>query len=79
MGSMSIVHWVVVLLIVMMFFGPKKLGGLGKGLGEGIRGLREGLAGKGEEDEKDKEKGGEAPKQISGNPAESPEGSRSAS
>ena len=76
MGSMSLVHWVIVLLIVMMFFGPKKLGGLGKGLGEGIRGLKEGLAGKGEEEEKDKEKGGEAPKQISGTPADTSEAGR---
>jgi sec-independent protein translocase protein TatA len=75
MGSMSVVHWVVVLLIVLMFFGPKKLGSIGKGLGEGVRGLREGLAGKGEDEEKDK--GGEAPKQISGTPADSAEGSRS--
>jgi sec-independent protein translocase protein TatA len=46
MGTMSIGHWLVVLLIVLLIFGPKRLGDVGKGLGQGIRGLKEGLAGK---------------------------------
>ena len=46
MGAMSIWHWLVVLVIVMLFFGPKRRGEVGKGLGQGVRGLREGLTGK---------------------------------
>jgi sec-independent protein translocase protein TatA len=46
MGSMSLGHWLVVLVIVLLVFGPKRLGDVGKGLGQGLRGLREGLGGK---------------------------------
>jgi len=46
MGSMSLGHWLVVLVVVLLVFGPKRLGDVGKGLGQGLRGLREGLAGK---------------------------------
>lgn len=46
MGTMSPLHWLVVLVVVLMVFGPKRLGDVGKGLGQGLRGLREGLAGK---------------------------------
>jgi sec-independent protein translocase protein TatA len=48
MGSMSLGHWLVVLVIVLLVFGPKRLGDVGKGLGQGLRGLREGLGGKDE-------------------------------
>jgi sec-independent protein translocase protein TatA len=52
MGSMSIWHWVVVLAIVALVFGPSRLGQMGKGLGEGIRNLRKGLTGEDEEPKK---------------------------
>ncbi len=45
MGSMSAAHWVIVLVVVLLVFGPKRLASLGKGMGEGIRSFREGLAG----------------------------------
>ena len=45
MGSMSAAHWLIVLVIVLLVFGPKRLASLGKGLGEGIRSFREGIAG----------------------------------
>ena len=45
MGSMSLAHWIIVLVIVLLIFGPNKLASLGKGMGEGIRNFREGLAG----------------------------------
>jgi sec-independent protein translocase protein TatA len=51
MGAMSVGHWVIVLIVVAIVFGPKRLGSLGQGLGEGIRGLKDGLAGRGEEDQ----------------------------
>ena len=35
----------VILIIVLLIFGPKKLGDLGKGLGEGIRGFKSSLSG----------------------------------
>ena len=40
----------LILLIVLVIFGAGKLAGVGKGLGEGIRGFKTGL--KGEDDEK---------------------------
>jgi sec-independent protein translocase protein TatA len=45
MGSMSAVHWIIVLVVVLLVFGPKRLASLGKGMGEGIRSFREGLGG----------------------------------
>jgi len=53
MGSMSPFHWLIVLLIVMLVFGPKRLASLGKGLGEGIRSFREGLSGEGDRPHED--------------------------
>jgi sec-independent protein translocase protein TatA len=46
MGTMSIGHWLIVLVVVLLVFGPKRLGDVGKGLGQGLRGLREGLSSK---------------------------------
>jgi sec-independent protein translocase protein TatA len=43
MGEFSLIHWVVVGGIALLFFGPKKLPELGKGLGEAIRGFKKGL------------------------------------
>ena len=50
MGAMSIGHWLIVLVVMTLLFGPKRLGNVGKGLGEGLAGLRDGLAGRGEEE-----------------------------
>jgi sec-independent protein translocase protein TatA len=36
-------HWVVVLVIALIIFGPKKLPELGKGLAQGIKGFKDGL------------------------------------
>ncbi len=47
MGSMSPIHWLIVLLVVLLVFGPKRLSQLGRGMGEGIRSFREGLSGDG--------------------------------
>ncbi len=37
MGSMSIVHWLIVLFVVVLLFGPRRLPELAKGMGESIR------------------------------------------
>ena len=43
-GMLQPMHLILVLAIVMIFFGPKKLPELGRGLGEAIRGFRDGMA-----------------------------------
>lgn len=43
MGSFSIWHWLVVLLIIVLVFGTKKLGNVGKDLGSAVRGFKEGM------------------------------------
>lgn len=50
MGSMSLMHWIVVLIIVMIFFGKDRIPGLMKDVGKGIRGFKEGLKGDDESD-----------------------------
>jgi len=49
MGALSPWHWLLVLLIVLLIFGPSRLPEAGKGLGKAIRGFREGLKGDGDE------------------------------
>jgi sec-independent protein translocase protein TatA len=44
MGSLSIGHWLIVLVIVLLVFGPARLGQVGKGLGEGIKSFKKGLS-----------------------------------
>jgi sec-independent protein translocase protein TatA len=43
MGGFSIWHWLIVLLIVMMIFGTKKLRNIGEDLGGAVRGFKEGM------------------------------------
>ena len=43
MGSFSIWHWLIVLVIVMMIFGTKKLRNMGADLGGAVRGFKEGM------------------------------------
>jgi sec-independent protein translocase protein TatA len=40
-GLFQPMHLLVILVIAMLVFGPKKLGELGKGLGEGIRSFKQ--------------------------------------
>ena len=40
-GLLQPMHLILVLAIVMIFFGPKKLPELGRGLGEAIRGFKD--------------------------------------
>jgi sec-independent protein translocase protein TatA len=43
MGSFSIWHWLIVLLIVALVFGTRKLRGMGTDLGGAVRGFKEGM------------------------------------
>lgn len=43
MGSFSIWHWLIVLVIVMLVFGTKKLRNIGQDLGGAVRGFKEGV------------------------------------
>ncbi len=43
MGTFSIWHWIVVLVIVVLVFGTKKLRNLGHDLGGAIKGFKEGM------------------------------------
>lgn len=49
MGALSFTHWLIVGLVVVLLFGGKKLGEVGKGLGEGIREFKKGVSGNGDE------------------------------
>lgn len=43
MGSFSIWHWLVVLLIVVLVFGTKKLKNIGSDLGGAVKGFKDGM------------------------------------
>ena len=42
MGSFSIWHWLIVLVVVVLIFGTKKLRNLGSDLGNAVRGFKDG-------------------------------------
>lgn len=44
MGSLSIWHWMIVLLIVALVFGTKKLRNIGGDLGSAVKGFKDGMA-----------------------------------
>ena len=48
MGGLSIWHWVIVLLVVVLVFGTKKLGNMGSDIGKAVKGFKDGV--KGEEE-----------------------------
>jgi sec-independent protein translocase protein TatA len=50
MGSISIWHWIIVLVIVLVIFGTKKLRNVGSDLGGAVKGFKDGM--KGDEDKK---------------------------
>ena len=43
MGSFSVWHWLIVLLIVVLVFGTKKLKSLGGDLGGAVKGFKDGI------------------------------------
>jgi sec-independent protein translocase protein TatA len=52
MGSFSIWHWLIVLLIVLLIFGTKKLRNMGTDLGGAVKGFKDGMKGEAEEPRK---------------------------
>jgi sec-independent protein translocase protein TatA len=55
MGEFSPFHWLLVIAIALLLFGPSKFASLGKGLGEGIRNFKASMK-EGASDEKKDEK-----------------------
>ncbi|MDP2005907.1 MAG: Sec-independent protein translocase subunit TatA [Rubrivivax sp.] len=49
MGSFSIWHWLIVLLVVVVIFGTKKLRNIGSDLGGAVKGFKEGMKTGGED------------------------------
>ena len=43
MGGFSIWHWLIVLVIVVLVFGTKRLKNVGKDVGEAVKGFKEGM------------------------------------
>lgn len=43
MGSLSVGHWLIVLVIVMLIFGTKKLRNVGEDIGGAIKGFKDGV------------------------------------
>jgi sec-independent protein translocase protein TatA len=43
MGGLSIWHWLIVLVIVLLVFGTKKLRNIGEDLGGAVKGFKEGM------------------------------------
>jgi sec-independent protein translocase protein TatA len=64
MGSFSVWHWLIVLLIVMLIFGTKKLRNIGADLGGAVRGFKDGMR-----EGADKAEGAAAP-QVTGKTVE---------
>jgi len=60
MGSFSIWHWLIVLVIVMMIFGTKKLRNIGQDLGGAVKGFKDGMK------DANADKPADAPQQVSG-------------
>ncbi len=59
MGSMSIWHWIIVLVVVMLVFGTKKLGNMGSDIGKAVKGFKDGIKG-----EEEKTASSAAPSQV---------------
>ena len=53
-GLFQPMHLLVILIIAMFVFGPKRLPELGKGLGDGIRAFKEGMGGGGSDKDESK-------------------------
>jgi sec-independent protein translocase protein TatA len=52
MGSFSPIHWLIVIVVILLVFGPTRLANVGKGLGEGLRNFKRGLSDPPSDDQK---------------------------
>jgi len=66
MGGLSIWHWIIVLIIVMLVFGTKKLRNIGEDLGGAVRGFKEGMKSAEEKDREAKAAEVAPPAQVTG-------------
>ena len=66
MGSFSIWHWLIVLVIVMLIFGTKKLRNIGADLGGAVRGFKDGMREGGEKPAEAAHSPSGAPQQVTG-------------
>ena len=48
-GGLSIWHWLIVLLVVLLIFGTKKIRNIGADLGGAVRGFKDGMKGAGDD------------------------------
>jgi len=44
MGTLSVVHWLIALVVAVLLFGPKVIAGFAKGVGQSIRSFKQGMA-----------------------------------
>jgi len=63
MGGLSIWHWLIVLLVVVLIFGTKKLRNIGQDLGGAVKGFKEGMKG---DEGAEPDKPASQPEQIAG-------------
>ena len=59
MGTFSIWHWLIVLVVVILVFGTKKLSSLGSDLGKAVNGFKEGIKTPNDDAQENKEIEGE--------------------
>ncbi len=57
MGSLSIWHWLIVLVIIALIFGTKKLRNVGEDLGGAVKGFKKGIKDANEEADSSKDDG----------------------
>lgn len=44
MGGLSVGHWLIVLVVIALIFGPKRFAEMGSGLGKGIKAFKKGIS-----------------------------------
>ena len=71
MGSMSPIHWLIVIGVALLLFGGGRFANLGKDLGSGIKNFKKGLK---EASEDNEEEEADPPKKLAGKKSEKTEG-----
>ena len=62
MGTGSWLHWAILLVVVILIFGTKKLGNVGSDIGKAVKGFKDGI--KGEDDKSGAPAAPAAPAQV---------------